>query len=162
MYINALLDNKTCSSIEDLVVVKLLLVVLVELVVKVLYPPSVSNVSKPHLTILDSSHTLGRLTFGMITEWSADGASFVLLVSPPGWYWYFPEVPEFHGSEPGAIETACSDEAEVGLRAITWPCQKVARVRLFDIREMIVPNWKPAMPNAPDMMKRRICPGELV
>jgi len=64
--------------------------------------------------------TFGRLTFGIMTEWSADGASLVLVISPPGWYWYLPIVPEFHGSEPAAIETGCSEEADVGLRAMSY------------------------------------------
>jgi hypothetical protein len=31
--------------------------------------------------------TLGRVTFGMTTTLRAEGASFLMLVSPPGWYW---------------------------------------------------------------------------
>jgi len=61
---------------------------------------------------------LGRLTLGITTECRALGASLgAALGSPPGWYWYFPEVPDCHGAEFGAILTGCSDEEEVGLRA---------------------------------------------
>jgi len=68
-----------CMLFES-VVVKLLLVVLVELVVKVLD----NRIS--FFTNMRSipAHTFGRLTLGRTTEWRAEGASLVLLVSPPG------------------------------------------------------------------------------
>jgi hypothetical protein len=54
----------------------------------------------------------------MTTTLSAEGASFLTLVSPPGWYWYGPEPPlSFQGSLPEALATARSDEALVGERA---------------------------------------------
>jgi hypothetical protein len=62
--------------------------------------------------------TLGSVTLGMTTVFRADGASFLTLVSPPGWYWYGPAPPScFQGSLPSALETARSDEALVGERA---------------------------------------------
>lgn len=41
-----------------------------------------------------------------------------MLVSPPGWYWYGPEPPSFHGSLSVAFATVRSDEALVGERAM--------------------------------------------
>lgn len=62
--------------------------------------------------------TLGRLTLGMMTVLRAEGASRgAWEVSPPGWYWYLPWLPEFQGSEPGTLATGFSEVAEVGLRA---------------------------------------------
>jgi hypothetical protein len=62
--------------------------------------------------------TLGSVTLGMTTTFRADGASFLTLVSPPGWYWYGPAPPScFQGSLPSALETARSEEALVGERA---------------------------------------------
>lgn len=62
--------------------------------------------------------TFGSVTLGMTTTFNADGASFLTLVSPPGWYWYGPDPPaSFHGSLPSALATARSDEALVGERA---------------------------------------------
>jgi hypothetical protein len=62
--------------------------------------------------------TAGRLTLGIITECSALGASLgAAFGSPPGWYWYFPVVPDCHGAEFGAMLTGCSEEEDVGLRA---------------------------------------------
>ena len=55
---------------------------------------------------------------GIITECNALGASLgAALGSPPGWYWYFPVVPDCHGAEFGAMLTGASDDEEVGLRA---------------------------------------------
>lgn len=53
----------------------------------------------------------------MTTTFRAEGASFLTLVSPPGWYWYGLEPPDFHGSLSLALATARSDEALVGERA---------------------------------------------
>jgi hypothetical protein len=64
-------------------------------------------------------YTLGSVTLGMTTTFRAEGASFLTLVSPPGWYWYGPEPPScFQGSLPSALATARSDEALVGERAV--------------------------------------------
>jgi hypothetical protein len=61
---------------------------------------------------------LGSVTFGITTTFNAEGASFLTLVSPPGWYWYGPDPPSsFQGSLCGALETARSEEALVGERA---------------------------------------------
>ena len=64
--------------------------------------------------------TFGKVTFGMMTTFNAEGASFLgALGSPPGWYWYFPEPPSsFHGSLSFAFATARSEEALVGFRAV--------------------------------------------
>ena len=62
-------------------------------------------------------YTFGRLTFGMMTSFMAEGASLgVALVSPPGKYWYLPEVLLFHGSESMALATGASEVDDVGLR----------------------------------------------
>lgn len=61
---------------------------------------------------------MGSVTFGMTTTFSAEGASFLMLVSPPGWYWYGPEPPScFQGSLSVALATVRSEEALVGERA---------------------------------------------
>ena len=66
-----------------------------------------------------AQHTFGRFTFGMITSFKADGASFgVALGSPPGWYLYLPEVSDFQGSESIAFATGDSEVEEVGLRPL--------------------------------------------
>ncbi|KAJ8110707.1 hypothetical protein OPT61_g6511 [Boeremia exigua] len=62
-------------------------------------------------------HTLGSVTLGITTTLRAEGASFFTLVSPPGWYWYGLEPPDFQGSLCSALETARSEEALVGERA---------------------------------------------
>jgi len=55
---------------------------------------------------------------GTMTTFRAEGASFLMLVSPPGWYWYGPSPPDcFHGSLCSALATARSEEALVGERA---------------------------------------------
>jgi hypothetical protein len=66
---------------------------------------------------IESCHTLGSVTLGMTTTFRAEGASFLTLVSPPGWYWYGLEPPDFQGSLCSALETVRSDEALVGERA---------------------------------------------
>jgi len=60
---------------------------------------------------------LGSVTLGMTTTFRAEGASFLTLVSPPGWYWYGLEPPDFQGSLCSALATVRSDEALVGERA---------------------------------------------
>jgi hypothetical protein len=61
---------------------------------------------------------LGSVTLGITTTFNAEGASFLTLVSPPGWYWYGPDPPSsFQGSLCGALETERSEEALVGERA---------------------------------------------
>lgn len=67
--------------------------------------------------IIRDSRTLGRVTLGITTTFRAEGASFLTLVSPPGWYWYGLEPPCFQGSLCSALETNRSDEALVGERA---------------------------------------------
>lgn len=57
------------------------------------------------------------MTLGITTTFKAEGASFFTLVSPPGWYWYGLEPPDFQGSLCSALETARSEEALVGERA---------------------------------------------
>jgi hypothetical protein len=69
------------------------------------------------ITTTKSWHTLGSVTLGMTTTFRAEGASFLTLVSPPGWYWYGLEPPDFQGSLCSALETVRSDEALVGERA---------------------------------------------
>lgn len=110
-----------------LVVIKLLLVVLVELVVEFLWP-----VPSQHSDNFDVEYslsstcptsecyelTLGRLTFGTTTLCSALGASFGAFDgSPPGWYWYLPDVFVSHGREFGAMLTGISLLEDVGFRA---------------------------------------------
>jgi hypothetical protein len=61
---------------------------------------------------------LGSVTFGMTTTLRAEGASFLMLVSPPGWYWYGPAPPScFQGSLSAALATVRSEDALVGERA---------------------------------------------
>lgn len=70
------------------------------------------------ITTAKSWHTLGSVTLGTTTTFKAEGASFLTLVSPPGWYWYGLEPPpDFQGSLCSALETVRSDEALVGERA---------------------------------------------
>jgi len=103
-----------------------------------IFPPAspLSSASPLPSQKIDVRLTLGKFTPGMITSFSALGASFFpLLLSPPGWYWYLASLPVFQGSEPGAMETLFSEEEEVGLRE---KCQ-------------------PARPKAPDIIARRVC-----
>lgn len=101
--------------------------------------------------------TLGRVTLGMTTTLSAEGASFLTLVSPPGWYWYGPTPPScFQGSLPAALATARSEEALVGERACN--CQHVktgARGRI-DVSGNIQ-KCHPARPKTPLMIANRTC-----
>lgn len=54
-----------------------------------------------------------------MTTFNAEGASFLELVSPPGWYWYLPSPPpSSQGLLFGAWATARSEEALVGDRAV--------------------------------------------
>lgn len=54
---------------------------------------------------------------GITTTFRAEGASFLMLVSPPGWYWYGLEPPVFQGSLCWALATVRSEEVLVGERA---------------------------------------------
>ena len=51
---------------------------------------------------------------GITTTFRAEGASFLTLVSPPGWYWYGLEPPVFQGSLCWALATVRSEEVLVG------------------------------------------------
>jgi hypothetical protein len=78
--------------------------------------------------------TFGKVTFGMMTVFNAEGASFLgALGSPPGWYWYLPSPPpDSHGLLFAAWLTLRSEEALVGDRAAT-----VSHARLkMDFRGM--------------------------
>lgn len=67
---------------------------------------------------MEVARTLGRVTLGMMTTFSAEGASFLVEVSPPGWYWYLPSPPpSSQGLLLGAWATLRSEEALVGDRA---------------------------------------------
>jgi hypothetical protein len=88
-------------------------------------------------------HTLGSVTFGITTTLSAEGASFLTLVSPPGWYWYGPEPPSsFQGSLPCALATLRSDEALVGERAKECKSkkQRFGCTRVVAYRNAILPD----------------------
>ena len=92
------------------------------------------------------SHTFGRFTFGMMTSFNALGASFFARdVSPPGWYWYLPDEPVFHGSLSGTVEMACSEVEEVGLREkcqptnAKAPVMMVSRICIATSRQISIP-----------------------
>jgi hypothetical protein len=79
-----------------------------------------ANVRKLQLGVLDC-RTLGNVTFGMMTVFNAEGASFLgAFMSPPGWYWYLPSPPpDSQGLLFSAWATLRSEEALVGDRAVT-------------------------------------------
>lgn len=82
--------------------------------------PNQSQFLSCFVLALECGRTFGRVTFGMMTTFNAEGASFLgALGSPPGWYWYFPEPPpSFQGSLSAACATVRSEEELVGDRAV--------------------------------------------
>jgi hypothetical protein len=113
-----------------------LLAPLVVLLVQLLFQTSATPSLPKQRNVIDAVYlTFGRLTFGIITSFKAEGASLrPRLGSPWGWYWYLAVPPVFQGSESPAWATLFSLLAEVGLRL---KCQ-------------------PARAKAPDMMAKRI------
>lgn len=96
-------------------------------------------------------HTLGSVTFGITTTFKADGASFLTLVSPPGWYWYGPAPPScFHGSLSVAFATVRSDEALVGERAVT----ELVHISDNALGRRDSQKCHPARPNTPLIMPK--------
>jgi len=101
----------------------------------------------------------------MTTTFKAEGASFLTLVSPPGWYWYGPAPPScFQGSLSVALETDRSDEALVGERAVSVSYKSSARMceaGWIGLSHGDLQKCQPARPKTPLMMTRSTCRGQL-